>query len=203
MNGGIDLPAALPSSVLGIHMREAPTFPPGNSPTKHRSKKMLALMVDHFQVLGGTRCSISEMASGPSRSHPFHQQLHEEGMVHTPILLCAHPPTGHPHLQHWCLPASSSPGLSACRLLQVSVAISLSVSLSLLSLPTHQLALSSASYPASPRSRGPPVMLSTCPPPSVCPRPAADTAFNSLCPSPCCFSGLREGDKEVMGWGAL
>lgn len=52
-------------------------------------------------------------------------------------------------------------GLSACRFLQVSVAISLSVSLSLLSLPTHQLVLSSASYPASPRSRGPPVMLST------------------------------------------
>lgn len=116
----------------------------------------------------------------------------------------AHPslcpsPQGSPR-PHRCLPASSSPGLSACRFLRVSVAISLSVSLSLLSrLPTHRLVLSSAGYPAGPRSRCPPVPLLL----SVCPRPAADTAFNSLCPSPCNFSGLGEGDKEVMGWGSL
>lgn len=65
-----------------------------------------------------------------------------------------------------CLPPSHL--VSACRFLQVSVSISLSVSLSLLSLPTHQLVLSSAGYPASPRSRCPHVMLSTCLPPSVC-----------------------------------
>ena len=61
--------------------------------------------------------------------------------------------------------------------------------------------------PATLPVHAPAVHLSCCPPVplllSVCPRPAADTAFNSLCPSPCCFSGLREGDKEVMGWGAL
>lgn len=165
MNGDIDLPATLPSSVLGILMREGPTFPLGDSPTKHRSKKMLALMVDHFQVLGGTRCSISEMARGPSRSHPFHQQLHKEGTVHTPIPSRVPSPP--------CLPP-----VSACLLLTWSLGVPIPpgvcrdqpvrLSLSLLSLPTHQLVLSSAGYPASPRSRCPHVMLSTCLPPSVC-----------------------------------
>lgn len=52
----------------------------------------------------------------------------------------AHPslcpsPQGSPR-PHQCLPASSSPGLSACQFLQVSVSISLSVSLYLVCPPT-------------------------------------------------------------------
>lgn len=196
MNGDIDLPATLPSSVLGILMREGPTFPLGDSPMKHRSKKMLALMVDHFQVLGGTRCSISEMARGPSHSHPFRQQLHEQGTVHTPIPSrvpsppCL-PPVSACLLLTWSLPADSSRCLSrsACP----------SLSLCYLYPPTSL----SFHLPATLPVHAPAVHMSCCPPVSlllsVCPRPAADTAFNSLCPSPCCFSGLREGARKSWG----
>lgn len=86
-------------------------------------------MVAHFQVLGGTRCSISEMASGPSHSHPLHQQLHEEGTVHTPILLCAHPPKGHPAPTGVCLPpphlVSLPAGSSRCLLRSACPSLSL------------------------------------------------------------------------------
>lgn len=91
----------------------------------------------------------------------------------------------------WSLPADSSRCLSrsACP----------SLSLCYLYPPTSL----SFHLPATLPVHAPAVHMSCCPPVSlllsVCPRPAADTAFNSLCPSPCCFSGLREGARKSWG----
>lgn len=82
-----------------------------------------------------------------------------------------------------CLLRSARPSLSLCYLYPPT------------SLSFH--------LPATLPVHAPAVHMSCCPPVSlllsVCPRPAADTAFNSLCPSPCCFSGLREGARKSWG----
>ena len=177
-------------------MREGPTFPLGNSPTKHRSKKMLALMVAHFQVLGAQDAASQRWQVDPPTPIPCISNSTRRGRSTRPSFSVPIPPR-----------ATPPPPVSACLLLTWSLCLPLPpgvcsdqpVCLSLSRLPTHRLVLSSAGYPAGPRSCCPPVPLLL----SVCPRPAAVTAFNSLCPSPCDFSGLREGDKEVVGWGSL
>lgn len=111
------------------------------------------------QVLGDEMQHLRD-GKGTLRSHPFHQQLHEEGTVHTPI-----PSRVPPHpASHRCLLASFSPGLLACRFLQVSVTISLSVSLSLYLYPPTSL---SFHLPATLPVHAPAVHMSCCPPVSL------------------------------------
>lgn len=95
------------------------------------------------------------------------------------------------------------PCLPACRFLHVAVG-NLSLSgLSAICLATYLPVLSSARHPASQVSHCPPGLstpchgCSTCPPPAGClsPRPAGDTAFNSLCPSPCNFRIEGRGQR--------
>lgn len=149
-----------PPSLLsaGILMREGPTqhFPLRLTNETQEQKDAGPHDWTASRFWGGDEMQHLRDGMGILPFHPFHQQLHE-GTVHTPI------PQGSPPT---CLPP-----VSACLLLTWSLGVPIPpgvcrnqpvrLSLSLLSLPTHQLVLSSAGYPASPRSHVH-VMLSTC-----------------------------------------
>lgn len=140
------------------------------------------------------------------------------------LSLSAHPYFTHP--SHQRLPRGQDAGpspsvlgvtplVTTCPLLTLSLCPlgppcgchSFSLSVSAICLSTTCLSCQSPTcHPASQLSHCPPGFSTTChaAPPvplllSVCPRPAADTAFNSLCPSPCNFrvEGRGPGRRGV------
>lgn len=167
-----------PSSVLGIPMREGPTFLWGTH-QRNTGAKDAGLMVVHFQVLGG-RDAASQRWQGDLLPHPSTSNSTRRGRSTRPppqgsLLLLPSPVSA---CFHRCLPALPSHLVSwradSSRCLLVISALSVFLCYS-----THSTSLSSsAGYPASPRSRCPHVMLSTCLLLlSVCPRPAAGHSF--------------------------
>lgn len=142
------------------------------------------------------------LSSGPSLSPPLPPAIPRGGdgpQAHSSLY-----PSPERYPPHWCWPAPCSPCFSACRFLHVTVAISACRSLCYLS--GHLPACVFICQPV--RQLCSPGLSATChaaPPvfflPSVCPRPAADTAFNSV-PARAIY-GLREGDKVDMGRDTL
>ena len=162
--------------------RDPPT--PGNSPVTQKSNRMLEPRVTHLQVLGNVgECQRWPFSCQPTP--PASNSKRTTGCLPIPLSvhLGCHPIGDHlppPHLVP--LPAGSSMWLSQFQTVCLC---------SLCPLPAF---LSSTHHSASQLSHCPPGFSATChaAPPvplllSVCPRPAADTAFNSLCPSPCNF----------------
>lgn len=163
---------------------------------------MLDLMADHLQVLQ-ERCRNLRvgpaLSSCPSCPHPSNHQLHKKEMARPFLSL----PVSSCHVLTSACLSPFSPCLSACWAFHVAVAVSAFLCLCYLSvLPI----LSPAGHSARQHSHCLPGSSGICHAvpllPSVCPRPAADTAFNSLCSSPFNFLVVGRGQGRHRQGGA-